>query len=122
MLNGLRMVVDEINTRGHLLPLLNGVALTVLFTNEEHEVRLSIHNDALVIDEMGEKEPDVIISGDGAMLHALFLGELKLRKACKDGCLRVRGSIRNVLLIESLFLLALTGVEKEKTDFLKNSG
>lgn len=120
MLNVLKMVVDEINTRGHLLPLLNGIALTILFTSEEQRGRLSIHNDALVIDEAGAEETDVTINGNEAMLNALFLGELKLRKACKEDNLSVRGSIRNLLLLESLFLLALSGAG-EKTDFLKNS-
>lgn len=122
LLNIVHRFVDEVNTRGHLSPLLNGVQLTVGFEIDDESVCLYIDNGILGITEEAWDNVDVFVKTNGHVLNAMLVGELKLRKAREGNQLELKGSIRNSLLLESLFLLGLGGAENKETDFLKKSG
>lgn len=122
MLNIVHRFVDEVNTRGHLSPLLNGVRMKVGFELDDESICLEIDRGTMEIVRGTRENLDVFIRTNGYVLNAILAGELKLRKAREGNHLELKGSIRNSLLLESLFLLGLAGSENKETDFLKNSG
>ncbi|TKC15399.1 SCP2 sterol-binding domain-containing protein [Robertmurraya kyonggiensis] len=106
MLELLRVLVEEVNTRGHLASLLTN-QLTVLLRSEEEEVILKIENGQLILNQNQEERVDVVISGKNPDLNKLVLGEIKLRTASKNNEIDLKSTMRASLLLESLFILAI---------------
>lgn len=103
----LRVLVEEVNTRGHLSSLLKGNQLTVLLRSEEEEVILKIDNSQLTLSQEHEERVDVVLSGKHRILTQLVSGEIKLRTASKNNEIELKSTMRASLLIESLFILAI---------------
>lgn len=107
MLELLRVMVEEVNTRGHLTSLLKGNQLTVLLRSEEEEVILKIKDIQLFLSQDQEERVDVIISGTHSVLTELVSGKIKLRTASKNNEIELKSTMRASLFIESLFILAI---------------
>lgn len=102
----LRVLVEEVNTRGHLASLLTN-QLTVHLHSEKEEVILKIENGKLILSQEQEERVDVVISGKHPVLVDLVSGEIKLRVASKNNEIELKSSMRASLLVESLFVLAI---------------
>lgn len=101
-------MVNEVNTRGHLQPLLKGktVAVKIELTDKE-PLFLMIDNEELQLTSTLEKDEDAYIAGDKEILESLLTGRLRLREAVKNNLLHFEGTFRLSLFLESLFSLAM---------------
>lgn len=105
-------MVNEVNTRGHLLPLLKGKTLVVKIDVKDNDpVFLIVDNEHLQLNSSSEREADAYIAGDTATVESLLYGKMRLRKAVNSDILHFEGTFSTSLFLESLFSLAM--MEKE---------
>ncbi|MDF1510915.1 MULTISPECIES: alkyl sulfatase C-terminal domain-containing protein [Bacillaceae] len=121
MLELLRIMVDEVNKRGHLTPLLNKTILSVQLLADDEQVSLQIDNGMLQVSGLKKDSVDVSIVGNKQAIEAILTGKRKLRKAIVAQEVQWRGSMRASLLLESLFHLAIPNYTVEKTEISKKS-
>lgn len=108
----LETMVNEVNTRAHLQPLLKGKTLAVKFDIKDKDpVFLIIENEYLQLNSTSEREVDAYVAGDAAAVESLLNGNVRLREAINHDILHFEGTFRISLFLESLFSLAL--MEKE---------
>lgn len=119
MLELLRIMVDEVNKRGHLTPLLNKTILSVQLLADDEQVSLQIDNGMLQVSGLKKESVDVSIVGNKQAIEAILTGKRKLRKAIVAQEVQWRGSMRASLLLESLFHLAIPNYTEEKTEISK---
>lgn len=106
MLEMLQLLVGEVNMRGHLNSLINGVKLKVLLNCENEAALLKIEKGKLEIIDLENQSCDAIISGNKPIITDLLAGRIKLRNANKRKMIELKSTIRASLLLESLFYLA----------------
>lgn len=111
----IRTLVEEVNTRGHLCPLLKGNNISVTLSTEEENALLIIKDGKLSTSEWSDKKSDVYISGTKNIMMALINGEIKLRNASSNNQVKLHSTLRSALLLESVFFLAMP----DKTEISK---
>ncbi|GIN62110.1 hypothetical protein J27TS8_21030 [Robertmurraya siralis] len=117
MLELLRILVDEVNERSHLTPLLHKTISVQLIADEEQAI-LQIEDGVLRIYEDERNAANVFIMGKKQVMEAIITGNLKLRKAIAAQEVDWQGSLRTALLLESLFRLAIPNyIEKRPKAF-----
>lgn len=105
-------MVNEVNTRGHLLPLLKGKTLVVKIDIKDNDpVFLILDNEHLQLNSSSEREVDTYLAGDAATMKSLLYGKVRLREAVNHDILHFEGTFSTSLFLESLFSLAM--IEKE---------
>lgn len=119
MLGVLHIFAEEVNTRAHLNSLLNGVRLSVLIDFDGENAVLAIGSGKLEIQEVLDQEIDVFMTVKEPVMKELLLGKMKLRMAQKYNQLKLKSTIRNSLLLESLFFLAMSGSNIKESETSK---
>lgn len=108
----LRRMVDEVNEREHLTPLLNGASMTVQFVQERSSIFLVVENGKLTLKEKNDEKVDATIMSEPEVMKSLILGEIKLREAYKNNLLKLNSTFRTSLFLETLFKLSISKWEE----------
>lgn len=119
MLSVLHIFAEEVNTRAHLTSLLNDIRLSVLIEIDGEGLVLAIDSGRLEIQEVLDQEIDVFMTVKEPVMKELLLGKMKLRMAQKYNQLKLKSTIRNSLLLESLFFLAMSGSNIKESETSK---
>ncbi|RFU70083.1 hypothetical protein D0469_07830 [Peribacillus saganii] len=99
----LALLKDNIKDRKHLKSLIQQKNIRVHFISgeEESHFTLSGSEDA----REGDTNRDVIISGNLQSIHEILNGKARLQTMMRRGDIKVTGRFREILFLESLFLL-----------------
>lgn len=107
-------MIEEVNSflktfkdKGHILPLIQHAELRLrISTTEQQSVQLVIKNgEIFALYDSHQEQANCQIHGGLQELKQLFEGHERLRVLQRNGALNVKGTLRTVLLLESLFYL-----------------
>ncbi|MBU8914553.1 SCP2 sterol-binding domain-containing protein [Bacillus sp. FJAT-29953] len=107
-------MIEEVNSflktfkdQGHILPLIQHAELRIsLSTTEQQSVQLVIKNgEIFALYDSQQDQANCQIHGGLQELKQLLEGQERLRVLQRNGVMNVRGALRTVLLLESLFYL-----------------
>lgn len=119
LLEQLRFLVEDVNERGHLVPLLTGNQLSIAISADEEKALLYIDNGELKMSKWLDGEYDVYLSSSKLVMALLFSGKIKLRNASRTNELELHSTLRAALLLESVFVLANPSILIEETEISK---
>ncbi|UCZ52571.1 hypothetical protein LGQ02_17410 [Bacillus shivajii] len=104
--------INRVREKDALQKLMMNRVLTVSFNNEQELCYLMVDNNLLKIVSGLDCDSHVIIEGSEDDLKELLYGEDFLLSMKKREDLKVKGKLKDLLLIESLFYLANTSDRK----------
>lgn len=99
-------LVDNLNRKEVLKPLLRNTSFSLAICCQNTSHVIEFRNNHFSWRPKKDENPDVWLSGERESLHKITSGEILLRKARKMGLIQLDGSLRKILLLESLFFLS----------------
>lgn len=97
--------LKEVHHSPHLLALMKGKNVNI-YLESDGIFYITIQHGTMAIKEELNEEIDVYIYCNGNGIDRLLNGEVRLRQAIAEKLVVVKGSLRNILLLESLFWLS----------------
>ena len=103
--------VERVNSKEHIEIFMKKASLSLKIQCDEEYLTLIILNGFIKIDTAQKIEnPDVFISGTSESLTSIIEGKETLRKLEQTGKIKILSTFRNMLFLETLFIL---GKEKK---------
>ncbi|WP_042353912.1 hypothetical protein [Bacillus rubiinfantis] len=107
--------IKTLKKKEHIRPLLKGLDMLVTIATDDKKYHLVFHNGNVTLQEVSnETQTKIIISGSTEAIDLLLMGRERLRVLEKIGSLQVKSSLRNALLLESIFYLTKPDVHLAK--------
>lgn len=97
--------VDKLNRKESLKPLLRNTAFSLAISCQKDSYLVEVRNEHFSWRSMKDESPDVWLTGERESIISVTRGEVLLREAKKSGVIQLDGSLRKVLLLESLLFL-----------------
>lgn len=97
--------LKEVHHSPHLLALMKGKNVNI-YLESDGIFYITIQHGTMAIKEELNEEIDVYIYCNENGIDRLLNGEVRLRQAIAEKLVVVKGSLRNILLLESLFWLS----------------
>jgi hypothetical protein len=104
--------VDKLNRKESLKPLLRNTSFSLAISCQKVAYLMEVRNNHFSWRRMKEENPDVWLMGERESIHSIASGEILLREAKKNGLIQLDGSLRKILLLESLLFLCNSPPEK----------
>lgn len=116
MRDAVKAFLTTIKEREHLLKLMENLEMLVIkLVYEQNTIEMAFHRGAAIfLEENKQKAFSCEISGDAESIKRLIQGEKKLRYFIRSGQLKVTGSFRTILLLESIFYLTKPDGQQRK--------
>ncbi|MEK4653292.1 MULTISPECIES: SCP2 sterol-binding domain-containing protein [unclassified Niallia] len=103
----MKCFVEKLNRKESLKPLLRNASLSLVLTCQNESYYMELKNNRFSWRRMkGEDNPDIWLTGDMTSISLVMEGEVLLREAKKNGSIQLEGSLRKILLLESVFFLS----------------
>ncbi|NRG28019.1 SCP2 sterol-binding domain-containing protein [Bacillus circulans] len=103
----MKCFVEKLNRKESLKPLLRNASLSLVLTCQNESYYMELKNNRFSWRRMkGEDNPDIWLTGDMTSISLVMEGEILLREAKKNGSIQLEGSLRKILLLESVFFLS----------------
>ncbi|MGI8349510.1 SCP2 sterol-binding domain-containing protein [Niallia circulans] len=103
----MKCFVEKLNRKESLKPLLRNASLSLVLTCQNESYYMELNNNRFSWRRMkGEDNPDIWLTGDMTSISLVMEGEILLREAKKNGSIQLEGSLRKILLLESVFFLS----------------
>lgn len=109
-------LVEYLNTNKIVKPLIKNATLTLSITSDGEVFFLEIKENYFLSITSTNKVANVFLIGEKEALQRVFNGEVLLRDASNHGSIILKGSLRKILLLESLFVLV--NANEKKSSFL----
>jgi len=107
MVNLIKAWLDEVNRKQAVRLLLRGVLFSFSVKTEQDVHTVQIENGLIFLSEEGNQPSSVKwIEVQNDVLQSILIGERKLREAVKERTAATTCTLRELLLLESLFFLA----------------
>lgn len=102
----MKYFVEKLNRKESLKPLLRNASLSLVLTCQNESYFMELKNNRFSWRRMKDDKPDIWLTGDRTSISLVTEGEILLREAKKRGSIQLEGSLRKILLLESLFFLS----------------
>ncbi|MCD8509803.1 MAG: hypothetical protein LRY73_07970 [Bacillus sp. (in: Bacteria)] len=102
----LSTVAEKIRGSSHIKELLAEADLSVCFVAEEERWLMVFSEGHVNLDYQANGNSDVVVEGDMEALRLLLRGDDFLLSMKKRGELKAEGSLKNLLLLESILYLS----------------
>gem|GEM_PF-3933541 len=97
--------VDKLNRKESLKPLLRNTSFSLAISCQKDSYLMEVRNNHFSWRRMKNENPDVWLTGEKDSIISVASGEILLREAKKNGMIQLDGSLRKLLLLESLLFL-----------------
>ncbi len=102
----MKSFVDKLNRKESLKPLFRNTSLSLAISCQNDVYIMELRDNRFSWRRMTDENPDVWLTGERDSIMKVSTGEILLRKAKKSELIQLEGSLRKILLLESLFFLS----------------
>lgn len=106
MIQLVKLWTKQVNQKAALRKMLKGIHFSFQLTIEKKTVTIKIENGLVHVEETSQHRPqDKRLEGNEELFLSIIYGERKLREVVENNEMKTTFSIRELLLVESLFYL-----------------